>query len=491
MNKKAYWLLIPLVALVGLGGLNVYHKAVWKEPTDGVIWEARPEGGLVAIEVDENGPGDKYASIKTGDVLYAINNIRVNTKIDLAKALWTATMSGPTPQSVTYQINRGNRSPHAVSDPGAKRGQPDLHLSGHHRRHDPGHHAHRLLQFVQAVRSPEHLFLRPFGRPLFILHFSPTGELDLLDSVFYWLDKVAFLVFPPLLLHFFLVFPQRKKFLRNKPSIVYRLLPSGGRCSRLAEIVFHLPYFNNLDNALLLRVYETLEKLNLFHFAFYTFLTLATISDSYFRHPGFLVRKQLKWIVYGLGSGILPFTILYVIPFLAGRAPSKVAELTILLQAFVPLAFSYSISRKAHGPRSHHQKSRDADLFVFRPGPPLSRRISQTKIFLREQGQASCPGHLGHDPRRDVLFAAQATLPVAVRQGFLPPQLSIPENTALDQPGAQPGTESRKPRPLPARAHRERPQPPPHRPAPAGRRRDPEHSPCSAPAARPRRVPPG
>ena len=44
-------------------------------------------------------------------------------------------------------------------------------------------------------------------------------------------------------------------------------------------------------------------------------------------------------------SASSPSPLLYIIPFLAGRAPTQVAELTILLQAFIPLAFSYSISR--------------------------------------------------------------------------------------------------------------------------------------------------
>jgi two-component system NtrC family sensor kinase len=343
MNKKAYWLLVPLALLLALGSFNVYRKAAWKEPTDGVVWETRPEGGLVAIKVDENGPGD-FASIKPDDVLYAVDNIRINTKIDLAKALWAATTSGPIAQKVTYQINRGidNIAPKLMP------GQKGISLT----------YIYLAIIAVMTLVIMIIVFFnsaKPFALPniyFYILSavlyafyiFSPTGQLDLIDSVFYWLDRVAFLVFPPLLLHFFLVFPQRKKFLRTRMSIIYLLyLPAAALI--LADALFHLPYFNNLDNALLLRVFETLEKLNLLHFALYSFLTLATISDSYFRHPGFLVRKQLKWIVTGLGAGILPFTLLYVIPFLAGRAPSKVAELTILLQAFVPLAFSYSISR--------------------------------------------------------------------------------------------------------------------------------------------------
>jgi PAS domain S-box-containing protein len=340
MNKKVYWLLVPLAALLVLGGLNVYRKIIWKEPTDGVVWEKKP-GGLTAIKVNPNGPAYIYGGIKKGDILYSINTNPINNNIDLVKTLWKAGGSG---QKLTYQINRQG----ALLFPSLT-----LVLKGV-----------SLIYFYLALIGLTTLIIglivflnstRPFTMPNIYFYFlsailysfyifSPTGELDILDSVFFWLDKIAFLAFPPLLLHYFLIFPQRKLFLKKKPSFIY-LFYLPGVFLLLAKVLFHLPYFNNLDNNLILRIYGMLEKADLFHFALYTFLTLATISDSYFRHPSYLVRKQLKWIVYGLGFGVIPFTLLYIIPFLAGHAPTQVAELTILLQAFIPLAFSYSISR--------------------------------------------------------------------------------------------------------------------------------------------------
>jgi PAS domain S-box-containing protein len=347
MNRKAYWLLLPLAILLVLGGLNIYRKIVWKEPTDGVVWEKKP-GGLTAIKVDTNGPG-YLAGIKQGDILYSVNysllqnKVVINNKIDLAKNLWKAGSSG---QKVVYEIYReGEITPFNFNFFLVSRGV-------------------NLIYFYLALIGLMTLIIslivffnsaKPFMMPNIYFYllsiilysfyiFSPTGELDLLDSVFFWLDKIAFLAFPPLLLHFFLIFPQRKKFVRNKPSSI-TLLYLPACLLLLAKIAVHLPYFSNMDNVLTLSVYGTLEKLDLFHFALYTFITLATISHSYFLHPSFLVRKQLKWIVYGLGFGIIPFTFLYVIPFLTGHAPTQVAELTILLQALVPLAFSYSISR--------------------------------------------------------------------------------------------------------------------------------------------------
>jgi PAS domain S-box-containing protein len=340
MKKRAYWLLVPLAILVFLGGLNVYRKIVWKEPTDGVDWQTRSTG-LTAIKVDPNGPGYIYATIKPGDILFTINGVRINNKIDLVKILWTASRMN---QKLTYQINRQGDLMFLslmTAMKGVSLNYFYLALIGL---------MTLIIGLIVLFNSP-----RPFAPPntyyylltviLFAFYiFSHTGQLDLLDSVFYWLNNAAFLAFPPLLLHFFLIFPQRKRFIRQKPSWI-RILYLPAVLLLAARIAFHLPQLNNLDASLTFRIYETLEKIYLFHFALFTLLTLATLIHSYLRHPGYLVRKQLKWVVYGLGFGIVPFTALYVIPYLAGHTPGPVAELTILLQALVPLSFSYAISR--------------------------------------------------------------------------------------------------------------------------------------------------
>jgi two-component system NtrC family sensor kinase len=340
--KKASWLFIPLIVLLVLGGLNVYRKIAWKEPTDGVVWEKKAVG-LTAVRVDPNGPASRYTLIKKGDILYSINDNPVTNEIDLVKNLWRSATAG---QKVTYQIYRqGEVTPFTTSLMLGRKGVNlvylYLSLIGLMTL------AIALIVFFNSPKpwAPPHIY---FYLLCFLLYsfyiFSPTGELDILDTVFFWLDKFAFLAFPPLLLHFFLIYPQRKRFLRKNKSLTYVLyLPAV--LLLLCSVLFHLPYFNNLGNNLILRVYGTLEKTNLAHFALYTFLTLAAISASYLRQSNLIVRKQLKWIVSGLGFGVIPFNVFYVVPFLSGYAPTQVAELTILLQALVPLAFSYSISR--------------------------------------------------------------------------------------------------------------------------------------------------
>jgi len=113
----------------------------------------------------------------------------------------------------------------------------------------------------------------------------------------------------------------------------------------LAKIALHLHVVNRLGDSLILRLNLTSERLDLIHFALFSALTLVSILHSSRKPSNLMVKKQLKWIIYGLGAGIIPFTLFYIVPFMFGQVPSKAAELTVILQALIPLTFSYSISR--------------------------------------------------------------------------------------------------------------------------------------------------
>jgi signal transduction histidine kinase len=331
-------ILFVLILLL-LGGLNVYKKATWTEPTDGVIWDERPQG-MTAIKVDVNSPG-YLNGIKKGTVLLSINNNPVKNKIELAKNLWQA--SSPN-QKVRYQIIREGE----LIAPSFYLSQKRVNV------------IYFFLAFIGLTTLVIGLIVfinskKPFTMPYVFFYFislvfysfnifSSTGRLDKLDSLFDWLDSVSFLVFPPLFLHFFMIFPQRKKFFKTKPSSIFFLyLP--GLALLLLKISFHLPMFRNSTDALMLGLHDTSEKLGLLHFATFSIATLLTILHSTVMPSNLMVKKQLRWIAYGLGLGIIPFTLFYIIPFLFNHIPSRAAELTVILQALIPLTFSYSISR--------------------------------------------------------------------------------------------------------------------------------------------------
>ncbi|MCK7478603.1 MAG: hypothetical protein M0C28_15385 [Candidatus Moduliflexus flocculans] len=107
--------------------------------------------------------------------------------------------------------------------------------------------------------------------------FSPTGEMSGLDAAFYGLDKLGFLAFPPLLLHFFMIFPLRKPFLKKR-SEVLPLLYAPAAFLLLARVRLHVPLSRPWSEATILRTHDGLERLELLHFA--------ALRPRHAGHPG-------------------------------------------------------------------------------------------------------------------------------------------------------------------------------------------------------------
>jgi two-component system NtrC family sensor kinase len=340
MKKSLIFVLVPLVTVLTLGTMNVVRKARWRDVTDGVTWRAA-ESGLRAIRVNPESEAFLRAGIRRGDVLTAINDVPVRTKSDVLKSLWQA---AATDQIVTYEINKEGMQIYPTFYPQRKAGNPIYYylvLVGL---------TTMVIGLIVYFNSrgqmslPYILFyLLALAFATFMI-FSPTGEMTALDMVFHGLDKLGFLAFPPLLLHFFMVFPLRKRFLKNHPSILL-LLYAPAEILLLARLRMHAPILHPMNEAAVLRLQDGLERLELLQFAVFTLVTLGILVHSVRRAPNILLRKQLRIIAYGLGFGILPSTVFYIVPFILGGRPSTGAELTVLLQALIPLAFSYSISR--------------------------------------------------------------------------------------------------------------------------------------------------
>jgi signal transduction histidine kinase len=340
--KRTSVLIIAVVlAVVVVGGINVYRKAAWREVTDGIVWKETPDG-LKAVEVDPASEAYLRAGIQKGYVLSAINKNPVRTRIDVKKNLWIAYRSD---QIVKYEMTKPDGVQVFPSFYPRKKG-PDLIyfylvLIGL---------TTLVISLIVFLNSKKQLTLPYIFFYLLALAyasfniFSPTGELDRLDLSFYWLDKIAFLTFPPLLLHFFMIYPLRRRFLKDRATAV-AMIYSPAALLLLARLRLHIPLPGAWTDAAALKFQDGLERAELVHLAFFALLTLGILAHSTLRAPSILVKKQLRLIVYGLAFGLLPSLVFYVVPFILGRIPSTGAELTILLQALIPLTFSYSISR--------------------------------------------------------------------------------------------------------------------------------------------------
>lgn len=347
MRNRLYIAVIPILVLLVLGGLNIHRKITWKEPTDGIIWK-RHATGLKAVKMEEGSQAALFSGIKQDDILYSIGIFPgprdpVHNQVDVAKKLWEAWILN---RNVSYEI--------------VQEGSPQTLTP----KFSVGERGVDLLYFYMALIGVTTLIIgfiiffrtrKPLALPYLFFFlvtlafsayhiFSATGEQDALDGVFYWLDKIGLLAFPPLLLHYFIIFPRRKKLLRRLLSSVYFLyLPAA--VLLLARIFIHLPNVFRLSEDFILRYFFTIEKLELLHFSLFSLIALGMIVTDTFKATHVFLKRQLKWIVYGLGLGIIPFTVFYVTPFLLGQVPARAAEMTVILQALIPLTFAYSISR--------------------------------------------------------------------------------------------------------------------------------------------------
>jgi len=88
-----------------------------------------------------------------------------------------------------------------------------------------------------------------------------------------------------------------------------------------------------------------LDRLEMSYLALMFLGAAAVLWYSYRRASTAVSRQQLKWVTRGTILAITPFTLFYVIPFLAGALPTNLMKVSVLSLALLPLTFGYAIVR--------------------------------------------------------------------------------------------------------------------------------------------------
>jgi len=73
-------------------------------------------------------------------------------------------------------------------------------------------------------------------------------------------------------------------------------------------------------------------------------MAFAVLVDSYRRTRSLTARRQIKWLVWGTGGGVVPFLAFYALPFAIGREPGMAMELAGYVPlALIPLSLAYAV----------------------------------------------------------------------------------------------------------------------------------------------------
>src|ERR1700686_5691508 len=61
--------------------------------------------------------------------------------------------------------------------------------------------------------------------------------------------------------------------------------------------------------------------------------------------PSGILRQQFKWLTGGTVAGTLPFTLLYIVPFVMDLGPRGWMQFSAVSLVLIPLCFGYAVIR--------------------------------------------------------------------------------------------------------------------------------------------------
>ncbi len=199
-----------------------------------------------------------------------------------------------------------------------------------------------LVYFRRADRVALvfYLFCLAFG---FTLTGVVTAEVGRFASVprLVVSDLLA-LSLPILLLHFFLLFPDRRLVLGGHPRLEYLIYVP-------AIVLFPITvYFNVMESWLgrahgdLLTVLKTATAL---HFIAFIILGLVAFVNAYRHVTAHAMRRKLRLVVYSTIVGILPMAVILVVISIMPAVEVPGEKLAFLPLVLVPVAFGHAIVR--------------------------------------------------------------------------------------------------------------------------------------------------
>jgi two-component system NtrC family sensor kinase len=310
---------------------NFQQRSRFVLPDDGVTWMDAPQG-VVAWHVVADSPAAR-AGIKENDVVESVRGVRIHRATDVTRVLFHV---GPWAE-VHYQMRRADAAfeTRLVTAPQDNSSSIENYL----RITALLYLFIGLFIFVRRWNAPRAIHFYIFCLASFILYsFHYTGKLNSFDQTIYWANVIALLLQPALLVHFALVFPERRGTLW--PKLIATYAPPA---ALLALHIFIASGTLNFLPAFSTRYW--LDKVEQANLGIY-FLVAATIFLlSYRRAPSGVLRQQLKWVTGGTFAGSLPFLLFYIVPYVLGIVPEPSMKLSVFSLALIPLCFGYAIIR--------------------------------------------------------------------------------------------------------------------------------------------------
>ena len=342
-HSKVVLVLVLLGLSLHLGVLNLLDRMEWKRPSDGVSWTQTRAGVKVSsVETPRPAAGSDLAE---GDHLVNINGIPIRNLDEYTEIIELLMGTFPPTTQVTYLVEKagsGARVSYLVEIQLSSGTEFTDLLLGVVALAYLGIGVFIFLSNWKAQGAFHFYLICMVAFVLFLYRYS--GRADPFDVFIYWSSATAFLLLPPLFLHFCCNFPQPVSLVRNSASLSFLLyLPA------LCLVGLHGVWFSGSLQQFGLPRGEELayffDRVHLTHFITLFLLGTVVLVRSRREAASFIHRLQMKWVTWGALMGILPFVGFYAVPFLIGLPISPYMEVSLLGLVLVPLSFGYAITK--------------------------------------------------------------------------------------------------------------------------------------------------
>ena len=325
------------LAAMGLAIANYIQEGGYSQPTDGARW-TEAEGGLRAYLVPRDTPAEK-AGIRTGDVLTAIDDVPTPRLATAEREIERVGVYGAATYTLLRKATVGGRQATFVITavlsllPTDRTDYQVLRLIA------LVYLAIGLYVLFRRWTAPKSTHFFVFCLVSFILYsFQYTGVLDGLDVTILSGNMLAMALQPALFLHFALSFTEERSGRGRK--LLYGVLYLPGAALALCRYL----WVTHWSSTELLK--HRLDQIDYVYLAGYYVLAAVIFWVRYRGEEQPLQRQQLKWLSRGTVLTVLPFTALYVVPFLFDmNVPGALAKVAVLSLILLPLTFSWAIVR--------------------------------------------------------------------------------------------------------------------------------------------------
>src|ERR1035437_1427691 len=337
---QATLLAVATAGLVLLAVLNFRQESHFPQPDDGVWWSETPTGiGLVADKVLDNGPGQR-AGIKAHDLLTSVNDTPTLHVSDLEREIYRTGPYGNARYSIARDGIRLETPVLVIPEPLDRSVPQALRIIG---LIYLAIGLYVLFRRWTAPRATHFYLFCLVSFALYALKFTgklnSSGEWDRLDQTVFWFNILAESLQPALFLHFALSFPEERMKKLGRQWLLPLIYAPG-----VGLLGLWLWAFNFWEATGLLK--HRMEQAGTAYDAAYYILAAALFLRSYSTANTPLLRQQLKWLTRGALLAVLPFTLLFAIPFLFDlHVPVMLMRVAGLSLVFLPLTFSWAIVR--------------------------------------------------------------------------------------------------------------------------------------------------